>query len=81
VKRIFRISEIIFLGYKVSAKGSQLLERVTHFHDCQPSKTASQLSCFLSMLNFYRRFVPHAVEALLHDVLSGPRVKDSHPIT
>jgi hypothetical protein len=35
------------------------------------------------MLNFYRRFLPHAAatEAPLHDNLSGPRVKGSHPIT
>jgi hypothetical protein len=35
------------------------------------------------MLNFYRRFLPHAaaIQAPLHDVLSGPRVKGSHPIT
>jgi cleavage and polyadenylation specificity factor subunit 1 len=35
------------------------------------------------MLNFYRRFIPHAAatQAPLHDVLSGPKVKGSHPIT
>jgi cleavage and polyadenylation specificity factor subunit 1 len=35
------------------------------------------------MLNFYRRFLPHAAssQAPLHDVLSGPRVKSFHPIT
>jgi hypothetical protein len=35
------------------------------------------------MLNFYRRFLPHAAatQAPLHDVLSGPKVKGSHPIT
>jgi cleavage and polyadenylation specificity factor subunit 1 len=35
------------------------------------------------MLNFYRRFLPHAAatQAPLHDVLSGPRVKGVHPIT
>jgi hypothetical protein len=35
------------------------------------------------MLKFYKRFLPHAAatEAPLHDVLSGPRVKGSHPIT
>jgi cleavage and polyadenylation specificity factor subunit 1 len=34
------------------------------------------------MLNFYRRFLPHAAatQAPLHAVLSGPRVKGSHPI-
>ena len=35
------------------------------------------------MLNFYRRFLPHAasLQAHIHDVLSGPKLKDSHPIT
>jgi hypothetical protein len=35
------------------------------------------------MLNFYSRFLPHATatKAPLHGVLSGPRVKGSHPIT
>jgi hypothetical protein len=35
------------------------------------------------MLNFYRRFLPHAAatQARIHYVLSGPRVKGSHPIT
>jgi cleavage and polyadenylation specificity factor subunit 1 len=34
------------------------------------------------MLNFYRRFLPQAAatQAQLHDVLSGPRIKGSHPI-
>jgi hypothetical protein len=34
------------------------------------------------MLNFYRGFLPQAAatQAPLHDVLSGPRVKGSHPI-
>jgi cleavage and polyadenylation specificity factor subunit 1 len=35
------------------------------------------------MLNFYQRFLPHAeaIQAPLHDILSGPRVKGLHPIT
>jgi cleavage and polyadenylation specificity factor subunit 1 len=35
------------------------------------------------MLNFYTRFLPQAAatQAPLHDILSGPRVKGSHPIT
>jgi hypothetical protein len=35
------------------------------------------------MLNFYRRFIPHATssQAPLHEVLSGPKVKGSHPVT
>jgi hypothetical protein len=37
----------------------------------------------MGMLNFYKRFLPYAAatQAPLHDVLSGPRVKGSHPIT
>jgi hypothetical protein len=84
VKCVFRASEVTFLGYKVSAEGSQPLEeRVTHLQEYQPPKTASQLWRFLGMLNFYRRFLPHAAatQAPLHGILSGPRVKGSHPIT
>jgi hypothetical protein len=35
------------------------------------------------MLNYYLRFLPHAVshQAPLHDVLSGPKVKSSHSNT
>jgi hypothetical protein len=81
---VFRAPEVTFLVYKVSAEGSQPLEeRVTHLQDCYPPKNASQLHRFLGMPNFYRRFLPHAAatQAPLHDVLSGPRVKGSHPIT
>jgi hypothetical protein len=55
---------------------------VAHRQDCPPPKTARQLRRFLGMLNFYRRFLPQpaATQASLHDVLSGPRVKSSHPI-
>jgi cleavage and polyadenylation specificity factor subunit 1 len=83
-KCIFRAPEVTFLGYKVSAEGSQPLEeRVTHLQNCHPPKTASQLCQFLCMLNFYRRFLPHAAatQAPLHDVLSCARVNGSHPIT
>jgi hypothetical protein len=83
-KCVFLAPEVTFLGYKVSAEGSQTLEeRVTHFQACHPPKIASQLRRFLGMLNFYRRFLPHAAatQAPLHDVLSDPRVKGSHPIT
>jgi hypothetical protein len=55
---------------------------MTHLQDCPSPKTISQLRRFLGMLNFYRRFLPQAAvtQAPLHDVLSGPRVKGSHPI-
>jgi hypothetical protein len=81
-KCIFRALKVTFLGYKGSAEGSQpLKERVTHLQVCHLPKTASQLRRFLGMLN-YRRFLPDAAATLapMHDVLSGTRVKGSHPI-
>ena len=83
-KCVFRVPEISFLGYKISSMGSQPLpERVTDLQSCPPPKTVSQLRRFLGMLNFYRRFLPNAatIQAPLHDALSGPKVKGSHPVT
>jgi hypothetical protein len=56
-------------------------ERMINLHDCHLPKTASQLRRFLGMLKFYRRFLSYdsATQAPLHNVLSGPRVKVSHP--
>jgi cleavage and polyadenylation specificity factor subunit 1 len=38
---------------------------------------------FFGMLNFYHRFLPHAaaLQAPLHDILSGPKAKNSHPFS
>ena len=83
-KCVFRVPEISFLGYRISSVGFQpLLERVADLQACSPPKTVSQLRRFLGMLNFYRRFLPHAAssQAPLHEVLSGPKVKGSHPVT
>jgi hypothetical protein len=83
-KCIFAAPEVTFLGYKVSAEGSRPLEdRIAHLQACPPPKTVKQLRQFLGMLNFYRRFLPNAadIQAPLHAILSGPRVKGSHPIT
>ena len=64
--------------------GSQPLpERVADLQACPPPKTGSQFRRFLGMLNFYRSFLPPAtiIQAPLHDALSGPKVKGSHPVT
>jgi cleavage and polyadenylation specificity factor subunit 1 len=82
-KCVFRVPEISFLGYRISSMGSQPLpERVADLQACSPPKTVSQLRRFLGMLNFYRRFLPHAAssQAPLHEVLSGPKIKGSHPV-
>jgi hypothetical protein len=83
-KCVFRVPVISFLGYRISSIGSQPLpERVADLQACCPTKTVSQLRRFLGMLNFYRRFLPHAAssQAPLHEVLSGPKVKGSHTVT
>jgi hypothetical protein len=83
-KCVFSAPEVTFLGHKVSAKGSRPLEeRATHLRDFPPSKTDSQLRRLLEMLNLYRRFLPQAaaIQAPLHAVFSGPRVKGSLLIT
>jgi hypothetical protein len=83
-KCVFHVPEISFMGYKISSMGSQPLpERVADLHACPPPKTVSQLHCFLGMLNFYRHFLSHVatIQAPLQDILSGPKVKGSHPVT
>jgi len=83
-KCVFRVPEISFLGYKISSMGSQPLpERIADLQACPPPKTVSQLRRFLGMLNFYRRFLPHAatIQVPLHDALSGPEFNGSHPFT
>jgi cleavage and polyadenylation specificity factor subunit 1 len=83
-KFVLRVPELTFLSYKISREGSRPLEeRVAHLQACPPPKTVRQLRQFLRMLNFYRRFLPQAAatQAPLHDILSGPRVKSSQPIT
>ena len=80
----FRVPEISFQGYKISSMGSQSLqERVTDLQAYPTPKTISQLRRFLGMLNFYRHLLPYAptIQDPLHDVLSGPKAKGSHPVT
>jgi hypothetical protein len=81
-KCVFRASELDFLGYNISAAGSRPLHsRVEDLLACSPPKTVGQLRRFLGMLNFYHRFLPHAaaLQAPLYDILSGLKVKNSHP--
>ena len=71
-KCVFRVPEISFLGYKISSMGSQPFpERVADLQAYPTPKTVCQLRRFLGMLNFYRRFLPHAarIRAPLHDAL------------
>jgi hypothetical protein len=83
-KCVFRVPEVSFLGYKISSLGSQPLpERIADLQAFTPPKTVGELRRFLGMLNFYCRFLPKAAttQVPLYNVISGPKVKGSHPIT
>lgn len=76
-------SEVNFLGYHVSAKGTRPLDvKVDAIQNYSAPKTVKDLRRFLGMLNFYRRFIPNAakLQAPLNALLSGPKVKGSHPV-
>lgn len=76
-------SEVTFLGYRVSAKGTRPLDaKVEAIQNFTAPKTVKELRRFLGMLNFYRRFIPDAakLQAPLNALLSGPKVKGSHPV-
>lgn len=82
-KCLFGQSEVNFLGYHVAASGTRPLESKVHaIQDYAIPKTVKELRRFLGMINFYRRFVPNAahLQAPLHSILSGPKVKGSHPV-
>ena len=66
--------EAKFLGYLVSAEGTQSLPNKVQAIGSYPRpQTAKQLRQFLGMLNFYRRFISKAaqLQAPLNDLLQG----------
>lgn len=83
-KCCFGQSEVTFLGFLISAEGTRPLDdKVKAITEFPPPKTVNGLRRFLGMLNFYRRFIPHAAEeqAPLHEMLSGPKIKGTTPLT
>lgn len=81
-KCVFGVSEVTFLGFKISAAGTKPLEtKVQAIKEFPFPKTVKHLRRFLGMVNFYRRFLPQAAElqAPLNSLLTGS-VKSSQPI-
>lgn len=73
-KCIFGVSEIKFLGHLVSSEGIRLLpEKVRAISDFPKPNLAKELRRFLAMINFYRRFIPKAVEVqrVVQEMISG----------
>lgn len=81
-KCVFGASEVTFLGYCISAKGtSPLPTKVDAIKTFPVPKTVKELRRFLGMVNFYRRFIQGAAKqrAPLNALLTGS-VKGSHPV-
>lgn len=81
-KCVFGVSEVSFLGYRISQHGTKPLEtKVEAIKEFPVPKTARQLRRFLGMINFYRRFIPNAaqIQAPLNALLTGS-IKASHPV-
>lgn len=71
-KCTFVSEKVTFLGYEVSAIGIQpLLTKVQAVLDFPRPTNTQELRRFLSMLNFYRQFIPNAAQsqALLNEYL------------
>ena len=60
-KCIFQAPQLDFLGHRVSAEGVKLLDaKVAAILDFPRPHTVRDLTKFLGMVNFYRRFIPNA---------------------
>jgi hypothetical protein len=81
--KVFGAAEVTLIGYRISHKASQPMpKRVADLQGCPPPQTIRNFRRFLGMLNFDRRFLPHAAatQAPLYALLAGPRTKGSQPI-
>ena len=70
----FGVSQLEFLGHRVSAHGIQPLEKHTSaLQDFPPPTDMGGLQRFLGMINFYRKFIKNAAQVLapLTDALKG----------
>lgn len=76
-------SEVKFLGHLVTPLGIKPLpERVEIIKNYKLPTTAKQLKKFLGMINFYRRFIPHAVvnQMVLQNLVIGNKRNDKTEI-
>ncbi|GFV83739.1 uncharacterized protein TNCV_2555271 [Trichonephila clavipes] len=65
-KCTFGVDSLKFLGFQVSREGiSPLSDRVDAIQKFPRPNTLTQLSTFLGMYNFYRRFIPKAAHILV----------------
>ncbi len=73
-----------FLGHHVSAAGvSPIASRVTAINDHPRPTTMKELQGFLSVINFYRRFIPaaaHILKPLTDQLKGGAKAGGQHSV-
>lgn len=77
-------SQVQFLGYMVTEKGIHPLpDRVAAIKNFKLPEMVFQLKSFLATINYYRRFIPKAVEnqSLLQQLIPGNKKNDTSKIT
>lgn len=82
-KCIFGVPEIPFLGHLISEQGTKPLpDKVEPILNYPLPKTVKELRRFLGLLNFFRRFLPHAarMQANLNNYLKGSKKNDKREI-
>ena len=81
-KCVFDEHEVVFLGHIVNADGIQKTGRVKAIVNYSKPNTIDDLPRFLGMVNFYRPYLPHAVETQLplNAFHHNARKKDEHPV-
>lgn len=73
-------TEVQFLGFVISQEGTRPMdEKVQAITTFPAPKTVGGLRRFLGMLNFYRRFIPHAADnqSPLNSMLAGPKIRST----
>lgn len=76
-------ASVTFLGHHVSAAGvAPLPKKVEEIKNYDRPTIAKQLKSFIAMLNFYRRFIPHAVkyQIPLQNLIPGNKKNDKSEI-
>lgn len=82
-KCIFGQREIQFLGHHINAEGIRPLNnKVKVIQEFKKPQVVKELKRFLAMLNFYRSFLPQAVnnQMILQALIDGNRRNDTTPI-
>lgn len=76
------VDEVNFLGYHINSEGTRPPQaRIQVLLDFPPPETVQGMRRFLGMLNYYRRFVPHAAQfqAPLIEALVATKSKGARP--